>query len=93
MKTKSIDFANIAIEGGCPYVLHWQLYDNEFENGEYNGFWLIDNHGVKQPFYFALKDYFSAARSYVKSQEQKTGSVPDAESFRTRAVQALEKIK
>lgn len=93
VKIKSLEFAQLAIEWGCPYVLHWQLYDNEFENGEYNGFWLIDSHGVKQPFYHALESYFSSARAYVKAHEQQTGASPKPEEFKTKAIQALEKIK
>ena len=93
VKVKSLDFVKSAIEWGCPYILHWQLYDNEFADGEYNGFWLIDHHGVKQPFYYALENYYSAARTFVQSQEQKTGRVPDSVRFRAKAIQALEKIK
>jgi hypothetical protein len=93
VKQRSLEFAQIAIQWGCPYVLHWQLYDNEFENGEYNGFWLIDNHGHEQPFYYALEAYFRSARTFVAGQLNVKGHVPSEEVFRTGAIEALEKAK
>jgi hypothetical protein len=93
VKTKSLQFAQLAVEWGCPYVLHWQLYDNEFENGEYNGFWLIDNHGVKQPLFYALGDYFSSARRYISGHLNAEGCVPLAGEFRKKAVKVIQKVK
>ena len=38
---------------GCPFILYWEMYDNEMEEGseKTSGFWMIDNHGVIQPVY------------------------------------------
>ena len=32
----------IGLEWGCPFVLCWQMYNNEFADGRENGYWLID---------------------------------------------------
>jgi hypothetical protein len=41
------------LEWGCPFILYWEIYDNEMEEGgeKTSGFWMIDNHGVVQPVY------------------------------------------
>ena len=90
-KDRSLKFAEIAIEWGCPFVLHWQLYDNEFKNGEYNGFWLIDDKGEKQPLFHALQDYFAFTKKYVHEQLAEEGSIPSETEFRDQAIRALRK--
>jgi hypothetical protein len=92
-KDRSLDFAGIAIEWGCPFVLYWQLYDNEYENGEYNGFWLINDQGEKQPLFHAMKAYYRSARKFVNGQLDAAGSSPSDEVFRKGAVQALRRAK
>ena len=52
---------------------------------KYQGYWLIDNEGKKQPLYYALENYYSEARAYVQSQLKETGSVPGPETFRLKA--------
>ena len=88
-KNRSLDFAKIAIEWGCPFVLYWQLYDNEFENGEYSGFWLINDQGEKQPLYHALQAYYVSAREVVSDHLASNGIVPSDDVFRREAVSAL----
>ena len=39
------------LEWGCPFVLYWEMYNNEVRDGRQRGFWLIDNEGRKQPVY------------------------------------------
>ncbi len=38
------------LKWGCPFVLYWEMYNNEVTpDGRQRGFWLIDDHGIKQP--------------------------------------------
>jgi hypothetical protein len=92
-KTRSLEFAKIAIEWGCPFVLHWQLYDNEFENGEYNGFWLINDQGEKQPLYHALQAYYVSAREYVNEHLVAQERIPSSAVFRKQAVKLIRRTK
>jgi hypothetical protein len=47
-----------AIEWGCPFVLYWEMYNNEIdEDGNHRGYWLIDNHGVKTQLYYTVLEY------------------------------------
>lgn len=49
-----------ALDWGCPFILYWQLYDNEYNScyNSYNGFWLIDNLGNKLPLYETYANYY-----------------------------------
>jgi hypothetical protein len=88
-KNRSLDFAKIAIDWGCPFVLYWQIYDNEFKDGEYNGFWLINDKGEKQPLYHALQAYYVSTREYVAEELASDESVPSDEAFRRKAIRVL----
>ena len=46
---------------GCPFVLFWELYDNEVaKNGRLRSFWLIDDHGTKQPTLLHASAFFTS---------------------------------
>lgn len=47
-----------ALAWGSPFVLFWEMYNNEYERlREGDGFWLIDENNVKQPTYYLHRDY------------------------------------
>ncbi len=92
-KTKSLEVASLAVEWGCPFVLYWQMYDNEIIDGRYDGYWLIDNNNAKQPLYHALEKYYSKARAYIQSQSEEEKPVPDQRQFRRKAKALLESEK
>jgi len=72
-----------ALEWGCPMVLCWEFYNNEIDSqGRQRGFWMIDNHGVKQPIYEAHRRYFEKAREFVADEIRRTGRPPDDKAFR-----------
>jgi hypothetical protein len=47
------------------YILYWQMYNNELENKEQRGFWLIDDLGREQPLYRTFRDLFEAQKSFT----------------------------
>ena len=77
---KSLEAMIAAIEWGCPFVLYWELYDNEGTTEKPGGFWLIDEGNQKQPVWHTHQRYFEWARQYVREH-----SPSDAE-FRSAAV-------
>ena len=79
----------VGLEWGCPFVLSWAVYNNEFSNGVENGYWLIDNHGVKQPVWHTLADYYREARRYVADAQTRTGRLPADADFRRFALSLL----
>jgi hypothetical protein len=86
---RSRQVMRIGLDWGCPFVLCWQMYNNEFSNGVENGYWLIDNHGVKQPLWHTLADFYREARRYVANCKRQTGRLPAEGEFRRFALGLL----
>jgi hypothetical protein len=59
--------AAAALSWGCPFVLYWQMYDNESEEGGENpsGLALVDKDNQKQPAYFVHKRYYERAMDFL----------------------------
>ncbi|MDB6004800.1 MAG: hypothetical protein JWR15_1787, partial [Prosthecobacter sp.] len=75
-----------ALEWGCPFILYWELYNNELEaDGQQRGFWMIDDKGTKQPIYETHRLYYQWARQFVTDFITRTGAPPAAPEFRTAA--------
>jgi len=88
-KTKSVEFIRAALEQGCPFVLYWQMYCNELEDGEYNGFWLIDHEGREWPLFDTMRASLSRVREFVSGHAAaNNGDLPDPEATR-RYLRAL----
>ncbi len=80
-----------ALQWGCPLVLYWEFYNNEVDpQGRQQGFWMIDNHGVKQPIYETHRRYYQKARAFVADEIRRTGRPPGDEQFRRKAVEFLQ---
>jgi hypothetical protein len=86
----SMQFLKNAVAWGCPFVLYWQLYDNEFVNGKYEGYWLIDNNGEKQPLFYALENYYRKAKEVLRATAGEDGRLPAAKEFRQKVQAFLE---
>lgn len=89
--TRCLNVIHAAIEWGCPFILYWELYNNELDDqGRHRGFWMIDDQGVKQPIHGTYRAYFTWARAWVAEEIQRTGKTPPAEVFRQAAVAWVE---
>ena len=72
---------------GCPFVLYWELYNNEVDpQGRQRGYWMIDDHGVRQPIYATHQRFYTWARQFTGPAG---GTTTDA-AFRTAAAAFLE---
>ncbi|MHB8863633.1 MAG: hypothetical protein ACYC6N_14620 [Pirellulaceae bacterium] len=89
---KSRQVMRIGLEWGCPFVLCWQMYNNEFKDGQENGYWLINDRGAKQPLWHTHHDFYQKARRYVADFKQKEGRLPPAEEFRRSALEILDDL-
>lgn len=75
---------------GCPFVLYWEMYNNEVRDGRQHGFWLIDDKGRAQPVYFTLQQYYRRARIWVSDFLLHRQRFPTATEFGPAAVQWLQ---
>ncbi len=61
---RSREVIRIGLEHACPFILTWQMYNNEYTDGAENGYWLIDDKGAKTPLWHTHHDFYAAARQY-----------------------------
>ena len=79
------------LEWGAPLILYWELYDNEVQDdGRQRGYWLIDDHGEKQPVYRTHQDFLGWARREIATSHARSGRPPTALEFRVAAVSFLD---
>ncbi len=69
------------LQWGCPFVLYWEMYNNEVKDGVQQGYWLIDDHGTKQPAYSTHQHFLEQARRYVADFFTRESRVPTREEF------------
>ena len=83
-----------ALEWGCPFILYWELYNNELDpDGQQRGFWMIDDKGVKQPIYETHCLYYQWARRFVKGFTTRTGKPPAEAEFRAAAAEYFKSMR
>lgn len=79
-----------AVEWGCPFVLYWELYNNEVDkDGTQKGFWLIDDKNVKQPVYDLFARYYAQSDQWVTAYKKAHGHFPAQAEFSAKAVDWL----
>jgi len=89
---KSIETMIAGIEWGCPFILYWELYDNEGTPEKPGGFWLINEKNEKQPVWHTHRRFFEWARTHVAEITAKTGTPPSSDAFRMDAVNELRRL-
>ena len=86
-ETKEI--MKIGFELKLPFILHWQMYNNEYENGVSKQMSLINEAGVKTKQYYLHQNFYKAMNTYLKEEYQKNSQYPTADQFSTKAIQVL----
>lgn len=77
-----------AIEWGCPYILFWEMYNNEIKpDGTQKGFWLINNNNKRTKLYQTHRLFYKEVSEYITKKWNETGKMPTDEEFRKDAVQ------
>lgn len=86
----AVEFIQAALQWGAPFILWWQLYGNEVEDGEHRGYWLIDDEGKEWPLYHTFRDYYRDARSYLVESAARD-ALPSGGDFRRKAVELIDR--
>lgn len=85
---KSRQVIRAALQWGCPFILYWQLYNNELDaDGRQRGFWMIDDKGLRQPIYHTHRDFAQWVRGEVSRLRSSGVSAP----FGAELLQAAQK--
>jgi hypothetical protein len=75
------DIFTKALNWGVPYVLFWEMYNNEERNGQHTGFWMIDNKGVKWPIYYTHRHLLRDAKIWVSEQKSSLNRLPTQAAY------------
>lgn len=88
---ESVNRENIrkGISWGAPFVLYWEMYNNEVPNGIQRGFWLIDDKNEKWPLYTTYQNFYIKAKIWVAGQKKLLNRLPTREEFASWAYQTL----
>jgi len=86
-ETKEI--MKVAFELNLPFALHWQMYNNEYENGISKQMSLINESGAKTRQYFLHENFYKAMNTYLKEEMQKNSKYPSAVQYNAKAIQVL----
>lgn len=83
------DIMKIAFELNLPFALHWQMYNNEYDNGVSKEMSLINEAGSKTRQYVLHNNFYKAMNNYLKEEKQKNNKYPTADEYRAKAIQVL----
>lgn len=89
-ETKEI--MQISLELNLPFALHWQMYNNEYENGVSKEMSLINENGEKTPLYYLHKNYYKAMNDYLVEYKKKQKKYPSQKEFNIKALTVLQKL-
>lgn len=70
-----------AITWGAPFILYWEMYNNEVDNNEHTGFWLVDHTGVKWPFYYTHNMTLLASQRWVQKFKNEFQRLPSRTEY------------
>lgn len=79
----------IALDWGCPFVLFWEMYNNELDpqTGENRGLWLINDKNRKTPLYFTHQKFYVEAKEWLREYTNENNQMPTQEKFLKAAAQ------
>lgn len=78
-----------SVAWGAPFVLYWEMYNNEIKDGTQRGFWLIDNTNTKWPLYDTYAGFYSKAKQWVLDQKKSLNRLPTREEYMSWAYSTL----
>jgi hypothetical protein len=86
---RSIWTIKAALSWGTPYVLYWEMYNNEIkkETGEQVGYWLIDDVGKKQPIWHTHNKFYIESKEFVTKYFNNHNEMPSFDVFRKNALE------
>ncbi|MHB1459282.1 MAG: hypothetical protein ACYC0V_20420 [Armatimonadota bacterium] len=76
---------------GAPFILQWEMYNNEVQDGKQLGYWLINDKNQKQPLFYTLEALYKDAKVYVAEYKEEHGKAPSIEQYRNWAIDWLDK--
>jgi len=87
--TKTKWVARTAMVYGCPFVLWWEMYNNEIDakTNQQIGYWLITDKNEKTQLYFVLQAFYKESREYLKQFKNKNKKLPSQQQYHKDALE------
>ncbi len=77
-----------ALKWGSPYILWWEMYNNELtKDGKNRGFWLINEKGEKTPLYYTHQNFYIEARKWVENFTKQNKRMPKHDEYLKAALE------
>lgn len=70
-----------AVSWGAPFVLFWEMYNNEVVDNEQTGFWFIDDTGVKWPYYYTHSQVLREGKKWIKNFKNDFQRIPSQKEY------------
>ncbi|HBK83684.1 MAG TPA: hypothetical protein DDZ41_08830 [Flavobacterium sp.] len=85
---RSIWTIKASLEWGTPFVLYWEMYNNEIKEGtgEQVGYWLITDKGVKQPIWHTHHNFYKESKVFLQKYLDENNQLPSFDVFRKNAL-------
>jgi len=90
---ETVDIVKISMELNLPFALHWQMYNNEYENGVSKEMSLINEKGEKTPLYLLHKKFYKEMNSYLMAFKAKNKAYPSDAEFKKKALEVLARLE
>ncbi|PTX61737.1 hypothetical protein C8N46_104381 [Kordia periserrulae] len=86
---RSIWTIKAALEWGTPFILYWEMYNNEIKakTGEQIGYWLITDKGKKQPIWHTHYNFYKETNAFLQQYVEKYQQLPSFDTFQKAALQ------
>jgi hypothetical protein len=90
-ETKEI--MQIALALNLPFALHWEMYNNEYDqNGNSKQMSLINEQGKKMPLYYLHQNYYKKMNAYLKDYKSNYKTYPGNDEFKNKAIEVLRSL-
>jgi hypothetical protein len=85
---RSIWTIKTALDWGTPYILYWEMYNNEIKEDtkEQVGYWLITDKMKKQPIWYTHYSFYNESKEFLKNYLKANSEMPSFDVFRANAV-------
>ena len=86
---RSIWTIKAALEWGTPFILYWEMYNNEIKpkTGKQVGYWLITDERKKQPIWHTHNNFYKEIEVYLKKYTKEKNTLPSFKEFQKEALQ------
>ena len=90
---ESKEIMQISLELNLPFALHWQMYNNEYDDKKISKeMSLISERGEKTPLYILHQNYYNKMNEYLKDYKSSNKDYPNQKEFNQKALEVIKTL-